>query len=78
MKFYKWIGKVEEGVAKVSLVIIAVLVFVQAMTRRFGKPISWAMDISTFLFAWVVFLSADAAMRKDALVNIDIFEKTFS
>lgn len=78
MKFYNWIGKVEVTIAKFSITIMTFLVFVQAMTRRFGKPMSWAMDISTFLFAWVVFLSADAAMRKDNLVNIDLFVNKLS
>lgn len=78
VKFYNWIGKVEATIAKFSLVIMTLLVFIQAMTRRFGKPISWALDISTFLFAWAVFLSADAAMRKDALVNIDMFVNKLS
>ncbi len=78
MKFYNWLGKYEVTIAKISLVLMTLLVFVQAMTRRFGHPISWAVDISTFLFAWVVFLGGDAAMRKDALVNIDMFVKLLS
>lgn len=78
MKFYNWLGKAEKTIVQALLVIIAMLIFVQAMTRRFGHPISWAMDVSTFFFAWVVFLSADVAMRKNSLVNIDIFIKKLS
>lgn len=78
MKFYNWLGKYEVTIAKIALVIMTLLVFVQAMTRKFGYPISWAVDISTFLFAWVVFLGGDAAMRRDALVNIDMFVKLLS
>ncbi|WP_312815265.1 TRAP transporter small permease subunit [Sedimentibacter sp.] len=78
MKFYNWLGKYEVTIAKIALVVMTLLVFVQAMTRKFGHPISWAVDISTFLFAWVVFLGGDAAMRRDALVNIDMFVKLLS
>jgi TRAP-type C4-dicarboxylate transport system permease small subunit len=78
MKFYHWLGKTETTIAKVALVFMTVLVFVQAMLRKFGHPISWAVDISTFLFAWVVFLGADAAMRRDALVSVDLFVKKLS
>jgi TRAP-type C4-dicarboxylate transport system permease small subunit len=78
MKFYNWLGKKETTIAKAALVFMTILVFVQAMLRKFGHPISWAVDISTFLFAWVVFLGADAAMRRDALVSVDLFVKKFS
>jgi TRAP-type C4-dicarboxylate transport system permease small subunit len=78
MKFYHWLGKTETTIAKVALVFMTVLVFVQAMLRKLGHPISWAVDISTFLFAWVVFLGADAAMRRDALVSVDLFVKKLS
>jgi TRAP-type C4-dicarboxylate transport system permease small subunit len=78
MKFYNWLGRTETTIAKSALVLMTVLVFVQAMMRKLGHPISWAVDISTFLFAWVVFLGADAAMRKDALVSVDLFVKKFS
>jgi TRAP-type C4-dicarboxylate transport system permease small subunit len=78
MKFYNWLGKYEVTIAKIFLVVMTLLVFVQAMTRKFGHPISWAVDISTFLFAWIVFLGGDAAMRRDALVSIDMFVKLLS
>ncbi|WP_313341980.1 TRAP transporter small permease subunit [Sedimentibacter sp.] len=78
MKFYNWLGKHEVLIAKIALTVMTLLVFVQAVTRKFGHPISWAVDISTFLFAWVVFLGGDAAMRRDALVNIDMFVKKLS
>ena len=78
MKFYEYIGKIERIIIRYSIVIMVLFVFVQAMTRRFGRPISWAIDISTFLFAWVVFLGGDAALRTDKLVNIDLVVSKFS
>ena len=72
MKFYNWIGKIEYAVAKYCLLIMTVLVFVSAMSRKFGHPMSWAVDLSTFLFAWAVFLGIDSAMRHGSLVSVDI------
>jgi len=72
MKLYDWIGKVEVRVAKFCILVMTVLVFTAAMSRKFGHPMSWAVDVSTFLFAWAVFLGADAAMRKDNMVCVDI------
>jgi len=34
--------------------------------------LNWAMDVATFLFAWTVFLGADAAMRLDRLFCIEV------
>lgn len=73
MKFYNWVGKVEVAVAKYCLLTMTLLVFTSALSRKFGHPISWAVDISTFLFAWAVFLGGDAALRNDNLVSIDMF-----
>jgi TRAP-type C4-dicarboxylate transport system permease small subunit len=77
MKLYNWIGKVEVSIAKYCLLVMTLLVFVSAMSRKFGHPMSWTVDISTFLFAWAVFLGGDAALRKDRLVSIDLLVKKF-
>lgn len=73
MKLYELIGKIEVAIAKSSLLTMTLLVFVSALSRRLGKPMSWAVDVSTFLFAWSVFLGADAALRRDMLVSVDLF-----
>lgn len=72
-KIYEHICRLEEAMAGALMVAIMILVFGAAVARGMGRPINWAMDMSTFLFAWVVFFSADAAMRKDRHVNVDIF-----
>ena len=78
MKFYNWIGRTEVIIAKYCISIMTALVFFSAMSRKFGHPISWAVDLSTFLFAWAVFLGADAALRNDSWVCVDIIVKNFS
>ena len=77
MKLYNIVGKLEVTIAKYSLLVMTLLVFLSAMSRRLGKPISWAVDVSTFLFAWAVFLGADAALRRDKLVSIDLLVERF-
>ncbi|KUO76909.1 MAG: hypothetical protein APF77_21765 [Clostridia bacterium BRH_c25] len=78
MRFYNWVGKIEVNIAKYCLLIMTLLVFVSAMSRKFGHPMSWAVDVSTFLFAWAVFLGGDAALRNDKMVSIDLLVKKFS
>lgn len=74
-KIYEYICKAEDFITKTSLTIIATLIFAAAIARCVRHPIIWAVDLSTFLFAWVVFISGDIAMRNDKLVNIDLVTK---
>lgn len=69
-KFFETTCKVELFITKVALALIAVLIFVAAIARCLRFPIVWAVDASTFLFAWCVFLGGDIALRNDRLFCI--------
>ena len=71
-KCYEFICKQEMQIAKYALGILSLLVFVAAAARTLHYPLNWAMDAATFLFAWTVFLGADAAMRLDRLFCIEV------
>ncbi|MDX9799615.1 MAG: TRAP transporter small permease subunit [Bacteroidales bacterium] len=71
-KVHEFIGEVEIFVASWLFVIIVCIIFTAGFGRSIGYPIIWAMDASTFLFAWAVFFSADIAMSKDRHVNVEI------
>jgi TRAP-type C4-dicarboxylate transport system permease small subunit len=62
----------EEIVARVCLAGCAALVFVAAVSRAFGSPVLWAIDIAMLLFIWCAFLGADAALRAHQHIIIDI------
>jgi TRAP-type C4-dicarboxylate transport system permease small subunit len=72
IKCYEFICKQEMQIAKYALGILSLLVFVAAVARALHYPMNWAMDVATFLFAWTVFLGADAAMRLDRLFCIEV------
>lgn|GEM_PF-60862 len=71
-KYYEFICRQEMQIAKYTLGILSLLVFVAAVGRSLHYPLNWAMDAATFLFAWTVFLGADAAMRLDRLFCIEV------
>jgi len=71
-KIYEFICKQEMLIAKWSLGVLSLLVFAAAVGRFLYYPLNWAMDVATFLFAWTVFLGADAAMRLDRLFCIEV------
>ena len=71
-KIYEFICKKEMLIAKWALGILSFLVLAAAIGRTLYYPLNWAMDAATFLFAWTVFLGADAAMRLDRLFCIEL------
>lgn len=71
-EIYAVICKQEMRIAEWSLAILSSLVFAAAVGRFLYYPLNWAMDAATFLFAWTVFLGADAAMRLDRLFCIEV------
>lgn len=75
---YEWICRNEMLIAKCSLGLLAFLVFAAAVGRFLYHPMNWAMDVATFLFAWTVFLGADAAMRMDRLFCIEVITEKLS
>jgi len=70
--FYQWLGRVEVRLAQVAIVLMTLLVLTSAVARTAGRPVSWAVDLATFFFAWAVFLGADVALRRDRMVSIDL------
>lgn len=57
----------------IALLATTFLIFAAALMRYFGRPINWSLEISMFIFAWCVFLSADVALRENRMVNLDLF-----
>ena len=47
------------------MVASVVVVFLGAVVRSVGLPLSWSMDVATFLFAWATFFAVDVAWRRD-------------
>ncbi len=76
-KLYLFLGKAEVVVAASCFTTSLFLIFFAAILRTLKHPINWSQDFSLFLFAWGVFLSADAAMRADKLINIDLLVSHF-
>ena len=76
-KLYQFLGKAEVSIAGSCFTVSLLLIFCAAILRAVKHPINWSQDVSLFLFAWGVFLSADAAMRADKLINIDLLASHF-
>jgi TRAP-type C4-dicarboxylate transport system permease small subunit len=74
---YRWFCKLEELVVSLLVAVITFLVFISAVARSVKHPLNWAQDVSLLLFAWVVFLGADLALRKADFVRVDMLVSHF-
>jgi TRAP-type C4-dicarboxylate transport system permease small subunit len=70
--FYGYFCKLEEFLVSLFIAVITFLVFISAIARGLSHPLNWATDISLLLFAWLVFLGADTALRKADFVRVDM------
>lgn len=76
-KLYRLFCNLEEALVKYALVTVAILIFISAIARSIGKPLNWATDISLILFAWIIFLGADVALRHGDFVHVDLIINKF-
>ncbi len=77
MKIYEYLCKAETFIARTTLFAMTILVFSAGVARLLKHPINWAVDVSTCLFAWTCFLSADVAWREGKLMNVDVLIRLF-
>lgn len=78
-QIYKIFCRLEELIVASFIAIITLLVFLSAVMRLkfIGMPLNWAVDVSLLLFAWVVFLGADLALRRADFVRVDMLISKF-
>jgi TRAP-type C4-dicarboxylate transport system permease small subunit len=68
---------IEENAAQAFLAGTCLMVFVAALSRTIGEPVTWAIDIAQFLFIWCCMLGANQAMRRSEHIVIDILIARF-
>ena len=71
------LARVEDALSKACLAGCAALVFVAAITRAFGAPVIWAIDVAMLLFIWCAFFGANKALRNRQHIIIDIVVRYF-
>lgn len=71
----KRLSLLEAGVCAVLLAAITGLVFVAAVMRFFGYPLTWSVDLAQLLFIWLCFFGASRAMRQKAHLGMEVIAK---
>ncbi len=64
--------KAVDTLASFFLATIVLLVFLAALSRWLNYPLIWSVDTAQLLFGWLCFFGADAAMRHNSHIGMDI------
>ena len=71
----KRLAWIELAICVALLAAITGLVFVAAILRFFGYPLTWSVDMAQLLFMWLCMLGANRAMREKSHLGMEVLVK---
>lgn len=75
MKLVKWINRhIEEVILVALLVAMAVILMLQIIMRRVvGSSLSWAEEVTRYMFVWSGFLSISMTIQNQSAMRLTLF-----
>jgi C4-dicarboxylate transporter DctQ subunit len=71
-----WLGRLEEGLIAFLLALMTLITFGQVIARYiFDYSFVWALELVTFLFAWLIFLGMSYGVRVGSHIGVDALVK---
>ncbi len=68
-----WTDKIEETLIAVLLGLMTIITFANVVARYvFTSNILWALELTVFLFAWLVLLGASYGVKMNAHLGVDL------
>jgi C4-dicarboxylate transporter, DctQ subunit len=75
----KILNKLEETIIAVLLAAMTLVTFSQVVARYiFNSGAVWALELTTFLFAWLVLFGASYCVKIGAHIGIDMLARQFT
>lgn len=79
MSFGKVVDRAEEGIIAFLLTFMTLVTFMQVVARYvFNYSFVWALELVTFLFAWLIFLGISYGVRVGSHIGVDALVKSLS
>lgn len=76
---WRWLDRLEEGLLAVLLAGMTLITFVQVVARYvFNYSFVWALELTTWLFAGLIFLGMAYGVRVGAHIGVDAIVKNAS
>lgn len=73
------LDRIEENLIAILLGIMTLLTFANVIARYvFNSNIFWALELTVFMFAWLVLLGASYAVKKTAHLGVDALVKAMN
>ena len=74
-----WTDQIEETLIAVLLGLMTIITFANVVTRYvFNSNILWALELTVFLFAWLVLLGASYGAKMNAHLGVDLVDDMVS
>lgn len=71
--------RLEESLIALILAVMTVITFVQVVARYvFNHSFVWALELVTYLFAWLIFLGMAYGVRVGSHIGVDALVKTLA
>ena len=68
-----WVDRLEEGLMALLLTVMTLITFTQVVARYvFNFSFVWALELNTFLFAWLIFLGASYGVRVGSHIGVEM------
>src|SRR3990172_4111399 len=72
-----WLHRFEEWLIAAILAVMTSITFVQVIARYvFNYSFTWALELVTYLFAWLIFLGMAYGVRVGSHIGVDAFVQT--
>lgn len=72
----RWYDRLEEGLIAFLLALMTLITFGQVIARYiFNYSFVWALELVTFLFAWLIFLGMSYGVRAGSHIGVDALVK---
>ena len=72
-----WLHRFEEWLIATILAVMTAITFMQVIARYvFNFSFVWALELVTYLFAWLIFLGAAYGVRMGSHIGVDAFVQT--
>jgi C4-dicarboxylate transporter DctQ subunit len=73
----KWLERLEEWLIALLLAAMTVITFVQVVARyAFDYSFTWALELTSVLFAWLIFLGIPYGVRVGSHIGVDALVKS--
>jgi C4-dicarboxylate transporter DctQ subunit len=73
---WRWLEQLEEGLIAFLLAMMTIITFAQVIARYvFNYSFVWALELVSFLFAWLIFIGMSYGVRTGSHIGMDAVVK---